>query len=372
MLMSLDRLADFALTSKDLKTLERYTFDAENFLALHKRLSRGDFPPEANRITGAIEAPGGDAIDPWPEGQLKRDYVETGRRAIAAGEVAVVILNGGMATRFGGVVKGTVPVLGTKSFLLLRLEALRQSYGPVFLLNSFATQAHTQEHLARHDESGCVSLLQHISLRLTPSGELFRNQAGEVDFYAPGHGDVFSVLSADPTFQRFRATGGRAVMVSNVDNLAATLDPTVIGYHLEHDAPITCEVARKQPGDRGGAPAVVDGRLQVVEEFRFRPEFDQDSIAVFNTNTLIFSVAVFDNEPPLHWFRADKVVEGRDVVQFERLMGQATAFVSSRYLEVPRSGPEGRFLPIKTPEDLDIHRDAIAHRLGAVTDPALA
>ena len=69
-----------------------------------------------------------------------------GREALQKGEVGVVVLNGGMATRFGGVVKGVVPVLGKdRSFLGLVLEDVKKAEAraggkvPVFLMNSFAT-----------------------------------------------------------------------------------------------------------------------------------------------------------------------------------------------------------------------------------------
>jgi hypothetical protein len=40
-------------------------------------------------------------------------------------------------------------------------------------------------------------------------------------------------------------------------------------------------------------------------------------------------------------------------VQLERLYHEASAFVETQYLAVPRRGPHGRFLPIKTPADLE-------------------
>ena len=78
--------------------------------------------------------------------------------------------------------------------------------------------------------------------------------------------------------------------MSNVDNLAATLDPTIIGANLASKKAISVEVADKAKGDKGGAPARVDGVLQVVEGFRFPESFDQDSIPVFNTNSFIIDV----------------------------------------------------------------------------------
>ncbi|MEL6548368.1 MAG: UTP--glucose-1-phosphate uridylyltransferase, partial [Myxococcota bacterium] len=237
---------------------------------------------------------------------------------------------------------------------------------PVFLMNSFATDTDTQAHLRSHslDSESIHCVTQGISLRLTHDGEVFIGENGDPSFYAPGHGDVFSTLGSSPEFRRFVEGGGKAVMVSNVDNLAATLEPAVVGAHLDSAAPVTVEVAPKWAGDKGGAPALVDGRVQIVEGFRFPPDFDQDTIRVFNTNTMTFDVSAFTTEPPLTWYRAEKSVDGASVVQFERLMGEATASMDSLYLEVPREGADGRFMPVKTPADLDGLRETIRARLG--------
>ena len=52
--------------------------------------------------------------------------------------------------------------------------------------------------------------------------------------------------------------------MSNVDNLTATVDPAIVGAHIAANQPLTVEVAPKEPGDRGGAPAFVDGTLQIA------------------------------------------------------------------------------------------------------------
>ena len=79
-------------------------------------------------------------LDPASRARL----VARGEAAIAAGEVAALVLNGGMATRFGGVVKGVVPVVAGRpelSFLAVKLAGLRAAGVPVVLVNSFATVA---------------------------------------------------------------------------------------------------------------------------------------------------------------------------------------------------------------------------------------
>jgi UTP--glucose-1-phosphate uridylyltransferase len=125
------------------------------------------------------------------------------------------------------------------------------------------------------------------------------------------------------------------------------------------------ECAPKEPGDRGGAPARVDGSVQIVESFRFPADFDQDAIPIFNTNTLVLDAAAIDRDFDLTWFAVRKTVDGRPAVQFERLVGELTAFLPSHFLRVERHGPDGRFQPVKDPEELQERRAAIREILEA-------
>jgi UTP--glucose-1-phosphate uridylyltransferase len=109
---------------------------------------------------------------------------------------------------------------------------------------------------------------------------------------------------------------------------------------------------RKDPGDKGGAPARVDDVPQIVEAFRFPPSLDQNTNPLFNTNTFVFDAEAIDRDFDLTFFRVEKKVGSAKVLQFERLVGQLTAFVSSHFLEVPRSGADGRFQPVKDPDEL--------------------
>jgi UTP--glucose-1-phosphate uridylyltransferase len=137
------------------------------------------------------------------------------------------------------------------------------------------------------------------------------------------------------------------------------VDPAVVGFHLDRADAMTVEVVRKDAGDKGGAPAWVDDRLEVIESFRFPPDFDQDSIPVFNTNTFVLDAAALDRDFPFDFFAVKKTVDGMPAIQFERLAGQLSAFLPTRYLEVARTGPEGRFLPAKDPEELASRRPHI-------------
>lgn len=359
---------DIDIGGDEQRTLETYGFDRAAFDKLAAELAAGKFPTDRNRIQGKFEKPKPGDVLAWPAPGDPRavEAERLGRAAIDNGEVAVAILNGGMATRFGGMVKCLVKVVDEHTFLDLKLKNIVDLDAPVhvFLMNSFATDIDTRAHLNANAYCGIPGdrmniVAQHVSLRLTPEGKAYRGADGRLSLFAPGHGDIFDVLANSPSFRRFVEGGGKYVLASNVDNLAATLTPKVVGLHILGKKPLTVEVAPKEPGDQGGAPAWVDGKLQIVEGFRFPAGFDQDEIPVFNCNTFIIDAGRVRADYPLDWFRADKKVDGQPVVQFERLMGQASAFEDAQYLAVPRQGPEGRFLPVKTKDDLNVVRDDV-------------
>lgn len=344
--------------------LSRYGFDETALARFAGRV--GD--TGSNAVKGALTPPAaGDVVALPALGSAERRRLRArGLELLRAKKVGVVILAGGMATRFGGVVKAVVPVLGDRSFLQIKLDdlaALARETGtavPTYVMSSFATHERIQAHLVEKGVAGVEVFPQLVSLRLTPEGSLFHNADGTLSPYATGHGALTFALRATGVMKRFRDAGGTTLYMSNVDNLGATLDPAMVALHEELGAAITAEVVAKEKGDKGGAPARLDGVPQIVEGFRFPKAFDQDSIPVFNTNTFVLDAAAVDRDFDLPFYRVEKSVDGRTAIQFERLVGELTAFVPSKFVEVPRTGEDGRFLPAKDPEELARRLDDIA------------
>jgi UTP--glucose-1-phosphate uridylyltransferase len=349
--------------------LTRYGFDRPLFERLRQRLREGRDSAEDNVLRGHIEPPTTDDLTRLParDSRAFAELSAVGERALAAGQVGVVILAGGMATRFGGGVKAAVEVLPGRSFFDLKLADVKRvsrqlgARIPVYPMVSFATHDDVAE-LGRAAAEPLVPVEvvpQFLLLRLTADGELLRDEQGQLSPYACGHGDLTFALRGSGALARFRAGGGRALFVSNVDNLAASLEPAVIGAHLQRGPAVTVEAVAAEAGDVGGAPARVDGVLQVVEAFRFPKSFPQKDLPAFNTNTFVLDAAAIDRDFDLTWFRVRKKVDGREAIQFERLLGEVTAHLPTGLLVVPRHPPEGRFEPIKEPEDLARRREAI-------------
>lgn len=340
----------------------------------------------ARRAAGAVDNAVKGTLAPLPEGTLvalpplgspaRARLRALGQALLREGKVAALVLAGGMATRFGGVVKAVVEAYRTeadapRSFLeakhddVVRLARGLDARIPTFVMSSFATHAAIEAHvlergLAAEPRCPVEVFPQFVALRLATDGVPFRDASGALSPYATGHGDVTFALRRSGVLRRFREAGGTMLLMSNVDNLAATLDPAILGLHAELGGAITAEVVRKVAGDKGGAPLLLDGVPQIVEGFRFPPDYDQDALAVFNTNTFVLDAAAIDRDVELPYYRVEKSVNGAKAVQFERLVGELTALLPTRFVEVPRSGPDGRFLPAKDPDELARNRDEIA------------
>ncbi len=354
------------------ETLERFGFDAALFEELRARVASGELSPASNVVDGAVEPPRDDDLTRLPEpGSAEYDEArEEGLEALRAGKVGQIVLAGGMATRFGGVVKAVVEAVDGRSFLEIKLretEELEQAVGaavPVALMTSFATDDVIRRYVADEQLGAPLVFNQFVSLRLEPDGDLFLEADGKPSLYAPGHGDLLRAVRDSGTLAALRARGVSVVTVSNVDNLGARVDAAVIGMHLGGGRPYTAEVALKA-GDVGGAPVRVDGRLQLLEGPRFPPAFDEDLVPVFNTNTAVFDLDALERDFELTWLYVEKSAEGRTAVQLERVYHEASAFLPTTYLVVPRRGPRGRFFPIKTPEDLAEAQDDLRELLAA-------
>jgi UTP--glucose-1-phosphate uridylyltransferase len=310
----------------------------------------------------------GDIQDlPPPQSEAFERLRRMGQDALAEGSLAFVVLAGGMATRMGGIVKALVAAVGSHTFLDLRLNENRawtKSVGkpvPLWMMTSFATDAALRDALGSHlDGDRLATFVQNISLRLDADGTLFREPDGSPCIYAPGHGDLPDALSRSGLLDRFLAQGGRTLWVANIDNLGATVDPAILGWHIEHGAPVTVEVVDKVGTDKGGIPVRWKDRPVIMEEFRLPRDFDPTVVRVFNTNTFVLDAhALRDLSMDFTWVEVNKSVGKQKAVQFERLIGEITTQLDSRFLRVPRDGAASRFLPVKDHDELARRRDEI-------------
>jgi len=349
--------------------MEKYGYP-KDLEQLQQKYKAGEMTPEKNTVLGKLRAPAEKELFHLPkEGRPEyREMLEAGENAVRNSEVGVVILNGGMATRFGGCVKGTLEVFGGKSFLelkILNVKKIAKKYNskiPVFVMNSFQTEEATERFFAEHKNFGYDNVHffnQLISIRLDEKGDVFYDDKGRPSFYGPGHGDFHYAFINSGLLDKFINDGGKYLFLANLDNLGATLDPLVIGFHILKGEEMTIEVADNIPGHKGGYPAVLNGKLQIIEHYRFPREIDQDDFVYSNANSFVFNAESLKKECELDWFVAVKDIGGKKIIQFERLIGQMSAHLMCACLIVPSAGLHARFIPAKTEEALEQNREYI-------------
>ncbi|MCA9603268.1 MAG: UTP--glucose-1-phosphate uridylyltransferase, partial [Myxococcales bacterium] len=208
------------------ETLERYGFGALPYDRLCAELRSGT--ASSNHVTGTVEVPLPGDITALPAmgTDARRELETAGLESMRRGEVGVVVLAGGMATRFGGVVKALAPAVDGHTFLELKVRDVAHVAGragatvPVYLMTSFATDERIREEAARLSSAATPidCFAQFVSMRVTPNGELHRDVTGAASLYAPGHGDLPFALRRSHVLSRFRAAGGKYLFMSNVDN----------------------------------------------------------------------------------------------------------------------------------------------------------
>src|SRR4051794_601152 len=314
--------------------------------------------------------------------------------------VAAIKLNGGLATTMGlRHPKSLLEARDGHSFLDLivrQVLALRRRSGvplPLLFLNSEATRAETLAALGRYPDLPVglpADFLQSIEPKLdaTDLRPLSWPADPALEWCPPGHGEVFGALRRSGVLAELRDRGFDLAMISNSDNLGATVEPGIAAYMKAERAPFLIEVVDGTEADRKGghlARRRSDGQL-VLRESAQTPPADAASFRDFrrwryyNTNSIWVDLGALadalearDGVLGLPLIVNRKTVDPRDpaspvVLQLESAMGAAIeTFSDSRALRVPRT----RFAPVKTTDDLLLLRSD-AYTVGGefVIEPA--
>ena len=313
---------------------------------------------------------------------------EAGARE-ALSRTVLIKLNGGLGTSMGmDRTKSLLPVREGKSFLDLLVDqvmAARRIYDvtlPLIFMNSVRTRRDTLAALAAHPGIGVDGLpldfLQNREPKLRADDLTPVTWAADPDleWCPPGHGDIYTALTASGVLDALLESGYKYAMTSNSDNLGAAPSARVAGWFAASGAPYAPELCRRTPADvKGGHLAVrkSDGRIILRETAQTPADemhffTDQYRHPFFHTNNLWFDLEVLRDTLAerrgilgLPLIKNAKTVDPADassvpVIQLETAMGTAVeAFEGATAIEVPRS----RFLPVKTTNDLLLLRSDI-------------
>ena len=350
---------------------------ADELAALRRRLSQ-----LSEQRAGFLP---GDVLEPLPDLPRLDELPEPplGQARDVLDRLVVVKLDGGLGTSMG--LSGPKSLLEVKpgtSFLdviATQVLALRERHGarlPLVLMNSAATRGPSLDVLRRYDSLRvpgvpldflqgrepkiCAADLQPVEWPADP----------ELEWCPPGHGDIYTALTASGMLDALLDAGLRYAFVSNSDNLGALADVRIAAWLAAEQVPFALEAVRGTVSDRkGGHLARYQGRV-VLRETAQVPDGDTSFTDVerwrwYNTNNIWIDLRALTElraadpaAPALPLIVNRETVDPRDaastpVIQLEWAMGAAVGSIpGARAIHVPRL----RFAPVKTTDDLLVVR----------------
>ncbi|KAM0672558.1 UTP-glucose-1-phosphate uridylyltransferase [Ordospora colligata] len=281
-------------------------------------------------------------------------------------KLAVLKLNGGLGTTMGCVgPKSAITVKDGKNFIDLvvkQIKYLNSKYKtdvPLILMNSFNTTKMTEKIIFRYD--GIKTFSQSKFPRILSETLLpVPQEYGDRGMYPPGHGDLFYSLSKSGMLDELLKEGYEYLFVSNIDNLASTVDLKLLEYFASNNLGFLMEVTDKTRADvKGGTLIEYNGALRLLEIAQVpsskKSEFTSvRKFKIFNTNSVWINLKdvkkrLEEGSLDLDIIENKKSMDDETVIQLETAIGSAIKyFPNSCGVVVPRS----RFLPVKTCSDL--------------------
>lgn len=245
---------------------------------------------------------------------------------------------------------------------------------PLVLMNSFNTDEATEEIIKKYKNSK-VRILTFQQKQFPrfwkesglPVAETANPKTLEIqDWFPPGHGDVYTSFVSSTIYKQLRSEGKEYMFFSNVDNLGATVDVSILDYIVKNNIDFCMEVTAKTTADvKGGTLISYEGKVRLMEiaqvpKNKINEFQDIEKFKIFNTNNLWVnlnsmekSIEKLDN---IELIVNEKIYKDKPIIQLETAAGAAIQlFDKAIGMQVSRS----RFLPVKKTSDLLLIKSSI-------------
>ena len=207
--------------------------------------------------------------------------MQIGRKALASGKAAALLVAGGQATRLRFEhPKGMYPIgpVSGKSLFqihaekILALSRRHKAHIPLYFMTSEATHDATEAFYNMHRRFGLPAkdfffFKQGMMPAVDKQGKIILEAKDRIALSPNGHGGCIPALKRSGALDDMRRRGIEMIFFFHVDNpLVNILDPVFVGYHLEEQAQMSGKIVPKRgPEERVGVVGLVNKRFQVVE-----------------------------------------------------------------------------------------------------------
>ena len=249
-----------------LKQIENINWTDFTKIGSTSQLQRGEFaPPPALSI---------DEIS-----KNKAVYEKAGLEAINKGEVAAVLLAGGMGTRLGFDQTRHLYIFECLINNLMAVVKQAGVYVPLYIMTSEKNDKATQSFFAEHnyfgyDKSFVKFFIQDMACAVDYDGKLLLEEKGRLATSPNGNGGWFTSMVKAGLDKDLHARGVKWINIFAVDNVLQKIaDPVFVGATIDGKYQSASKVVRKvEPHEKMGLLCLEDGKPSIVEYYEMSKE----------------------------------------------------------------------------------------------------
>lgn len=218
-----------------------------------------------------------------------------GEEALRKGQIAIITVAGGQASRLGfDGPKGAYPLgalSGASLFQMFagQIKRLRELFAcplPWIIQTGPGNHEETKRYFERRSFFGLGSKTIHFVCQgtlpaLASNGELLLSAPDRLFRNPDGHGGVYRALKVSGMIPQLRAQGITTLFYCQVDNpLVWMADPIFLGHHLLQGARMSVKVVEKtDPSEKVGLVVADEGRNRCVEYSDLSEELQSERAA---------------------------------------------------------------------------------------------
>lgn len=303
-------LKDFDNLSEEKKTeflkqIENINWADISMIGKETAIPRGKFTVPAAVSIEEIEA-------------SKDKFLKAGIESIKKGEVAAVLLAGGMGTRLGfDLPKGCFNV-GTRHELYIfeclinnLMDVVKQcdTYIPLYIMTSEKNDGATQDFFEKHNYFGYNKdyvkfFIQDMACAVDYKGKLLLEEKGRLATSPNGNGGWFTSMVKAGLDKDLHKRNVKWINIFAVDNVCQRIaDPVFVGATILGNYECGSKVVRKvEPNEKMGLLCLEDGMPSIVEYYEMSKEMSE---ARAEDGSLLYKYGVILN----YLFSLDKLEE---------------------------------------------------------------
>jgi UDP-N-acetylglucosamine/UDP-N-acetylgalactosamine diphosphorylase len=234
---------------------------------------------EEDTYTGTLEPP--EVITLAKREKMDEEAKQIGETALAAGDVAAVLVAGGQGTRLGfDGPKGMYPVTPVMQKSLFQLHAekllfLGERFGnqiPWYIMTSLTNNKQTIRYLQQnnyfgYDHENVYVFIQEMIPAIDRQGKMIMDEIDHIFMNPNGHGGTVKALSESGALSDLKERDIDHLFYFQVDNVLTRIcDPIYLGYHILGDSEMSCKVVHKKyPEEKMGILCIINGENHLIE-----------------------------------------------------------------------------------------------------------